>query len=60
MKKFWDKVLAGVICGIFIVGCYSIAHFVLKAGNNTVMIFALALIWSDMTNTISKDDAKAS
>lgn len=60
MKSFGERVVGGVIVAIFIGGCYSIAHFVFQADDRAILVFTLALIWSDITTTINKPDAKAS
>lgn len=61
MKKFLDRGVGYLITGLFVLGCYAIAHYMLKADDQTIMIFALWFLWTDLANFVNKDDdAKAS
>lgn len=61
VKKFLERGVGYLVTGLFVLGCYAIAHYMLQASDQTIMIFALWLLWSGMAAFVNKDDdAKAS
>jgi hypothetical protein len=58
MKKFGEQALGYAVSGIFVFGAYSVGHYLLKANDSTIMVFALAMIWSDMATYVNKPDSK--
>lgn len=56
MKNMFEKALGWGVTGGFLFGVYSIAHYVFKADDGTILVFAGFLLWSDMANSVNKPD----
>ena len=60
MKAFRDKVLGYAVAGVFIFGLYAIAHYLLKADDQTIMLFAMWMLWTSLASYINSPDSETS
>lgn len=55
--NFFDRALGWAVAGIFVVGGYAVAHFMLNISDSTIVAFTVWMLWADLAKYINKADA---
>lgn len=56
MRRYLEMALGYVIAGVFIVGSYAIAHYMIGIDDRAILVFVLAYWWSDMARFLNRPD----